>query len=376
MKSKIGLVLTGGGARGAYQAGVLLGISEITPPGHFPFPVIAGISAGSINAAFLACSEGSFHDSAKKLWDLWHNIKTTDVFQPSKTGFAKLAIRSLINLMAHSKIFTTKLPDALLDDAPLKELLDRTLCLQAIEERIKRGDLYGVGFSATDFSSQTTTTFFEAHQKIDRWLGKDCLGIKSHLTTAHVLASSAIPGIFRLVEVDGSYYGDGSTRVTFPIAPAIHLGADKLLAIDMRHERSVFEKKQQRCTSYPKLTEIFATLLDAIFSDSLDRDLERLEIINKYVSRYPDSSPRKWRTIPFLLMRPSRSLASLAEDIFPSLSSPLQHMLSILGVAAGHSSDLVSHLAFEQVYTSRLLELGRKDALAKKKELLEFLEIT
>ncbi len=177
------------------------------------------------------------------------------------------------------------------------------------------------------------------------------------------------------MEIDGSYYGDGSSRVTFPVAPAIHLGADRLLAIDMRHERSVSEKRRLRSLEYPPLPEIFATLLDALFSDSLDRDLERVEIINDYVARCPGGGQKSWRTIPYLLIRPSQSLADLAEDIFTSLSSSLKRILTILGVAPGRSADLVSHLAFEQIYTARLLELGRADATAKKRELLEFLEI-
>src|SRR5579871_3500741 len=245
MKSKVGLVLTGGGARAAYQAGVLLGISEMAQPGSFPFPVITGVSAGSINAAFLACSEGSFHDSAQKLWDIWHGLRGQDVFHQTKMGFTRMALRALVNIIFGRMIVKTKWPDSLLDNSPLKELLDRTLCLRGIDDRIKNGDLYGVGFSATDFSSQTTTTFFEAQKDIERWMSKDCLGIRTRLTTTHVMASSAIPGIFKLVDVDGSYYGDGSSRVTFPLAPAIHLGADKLFAIDMRHERSVFEKKRR-----------------------------------------------------------------------------------------------------------------------------------
>jgi NTE family protein len=373
MAAKVGLVLTGGGARGAYQAGVLYGVSKLVPKGFFPFPIISGISAGSINAAFLACSKGSFQESAKRLWDIWWNLKSEQVFLQSKKGFVSMALRVLANIALGHRL-KSQWPESLLDNSPLQELLTRIIDADAIDSRIKSGDLQGVCLSATNFTTGLNTNFFEAHEQIEPWLGKNHIAIKTRLDAQHVMASAAIPLIFRLVEIENSYYGDGSTRVAFPIAPAVRLGADRIVAIDMRFSQSTAAKRVDRYEHYPQLGEIFASLLEALFSDALDQDLRRLQLINRLVENKSDLHP-KFRTVTPLLIRPSKNLALMTEDIYDLLSKPLRSILKVLEVEKGRSKSLVSHLAFEGVYTKRLLELGYADALSREDELVEFLVV-
>lgn len=372
MSQKISLVLTGGGARGAYQAGVLYGMSEILPSDDFPFPIITGISAGSINAAFLACCSGSFKDSTKRLFEIWHDLESQDVFMQNKSGLASVAVRALINIFM-GNIVRPKWPDSLLDNSPLKKLLEKNIDVHAIEKRIENGDLDAVCFSATDFNLKATTCFFEAHSKVDPWVSHQRLGKRVRLGTEHVMASSAIPAIFKLVNIDGSYYGDGSTRVAFPIAPAVRLGAEKILSIDMRYPQHILDRQKLKQEEYPELGEIFASLLDSIFSDSLDRDIERLDLVNDLVKNGVQEGQR-WRYIPSMLIRPSQDLGLMAADIYQELSPSLRQLLKVFGIDEKRGFDMISHLAFESVYTKRLLTLGRSDALNRKQEILHFFD--
>lgn len=371
MKQQVGLVLTGGGARGAYQAGVLVGISELMGTDANLFPIITGISAGTINAAFLACYKGSFKESAKRLWDIWSTLKSDRVFHQTKTGFASIALRALMNIY-FGNVVKSHLPDALLDSAPLNQIVRELIDVDAIKLRIDAGELTGVSFSATNFNTGMVTSFYEADSSILPWKTKDRLGQKTKLNHKHVMASSAIPGIFKLEEIDNEYFGDGSTRVTFPLAPAIRLGANKIIAIDMRCAEMRSCEKIVPAGQSPKLGEIFASLLDAIFSDSLDRDVERLTIVNELVLK--NESHPKWRCIDCLLIRPSQHLGEMAKETYHTFSPHLRRILSVFGQSEATSADLMSHLAFETVYIAKLLHLGREDALRRQSEIRPFFE--
>jgi len=370
MKKRVGLVLTGGGARGAYQAGVLFGISEIMPMETFSFPIITGISAGCINAAFLACFKGTFHESARRLWEIWGNLTSEQVFHQTRTRFASMAIRALLNIY-FGNIVKTAWPDALLDSSPLDHLVRKHIDVDAINERIKAHELNGVCFSAMNFNSGSLTSFFEADARISPWKDEDRIGVFTKLNHKHVMASAAIPGIFKLVEIDQEYFGDGSTRVAFPVAPAIKMGADKIFAIDMRCA-DVDVQTKVPSGQYPKMAEIFATLLGALYSDSLDRDLERLNIVNRLVKESRETH-RQWREVPSFLIRPSCHLGETAKGTYHALSPALRRLLGMLGQSSLKGSDLMSHLAFESVYTEKLLHLGRQDALKRRDEIKKFL---
>lgn len=383
MSKRNALVLTGGGARGSYQAGVLQGIAEVLGGGseeQFPFSVISGVSAGAINGAFLASQQESFQKATQNLCELWSHLKTKAVVKTDPFSLGWLAIRWAKDLGAGG-VLGKGSATHLLDSTPLRELVASHVDFQKIRENIAQKRLHGVGFTATNYKTGTAVTFFDGSDEIKPWARSARLGRRVDLILEHVLASSSIPIFFKPVSFSGSYWGDGGIRLGTPLSPAIHLGADRILAIGIRYARpdeKVYELNQGSELGTITLSDIGGVLMNALFLDALDGDVERLQRINQTVTMLSqelrDQSPLRLRKIPLLAIKPSRDLGTLAADQFHNFPWVLRHLLRGTGAGENKGWDMVSYLAFDQSYTSKLIEVGREDALNQREEILRFFE--
>jgi NTE family protein len=383
MSKKIGLVLTGGGARAGYQAGVLKGIAEIIRPksgDSWPFHALVGTSAGAINSAFLASkSGGSFTEATTALDRLWsvltaEKVVRSDVLTLTTLGFRWLRDLSLGGLLGNSR------STHLLDASPLREFLNQQIDFAAIKANLQHGVLHGLAISATNYLTGTTVIFFDGAASIKPWTRSSRVGIRTRLTLNHVLASAAIPVFFQPVKLNGAYYGDGCVRLTTPLSPAMHLGAERVLAIGIRHQRPddlTLKLTQSAAMPDISLVDIAGVMLNAAFLDALDTDIERMQRINKTIAALRQAGkehPDKLREIPLLVLSPSQDLGTLASEQFNRFSNMLRYLLKGIGASTEKGWDLLSYLAFDEAYTNRLLELGYQDALAQSDAIQEFFE--
>jgi NTE family protein len=373
---RVGLVLTGGGARAAYQVGALRAIAELAPPGAFPFPVVAGISAGAINAVVLACMAHELRAGVEALRQTWSSLTPDRVFRTGALRLASIGGRWLRDLSGGGLLGGNSI-NYLLDSAPLGELLADRIPFARMRRHLKSGRLRGVAVSATSYMSGAGVTWFEGAEDIEPWTRSNREGLRARLTLDHVMASASVPVFFPPVRVGEGFYGDGCVRQVYPMSPAIHLGADRILAIGVRHPRArpgSSDTPEER--SLP-LSQIATVLLNAVFLDSLDTDLERLERVNRTLSLVPDERLAErelaLRRVPVLALRPSRDLGKLAADEYQRFPAMLRYFLKGIGVTETSGSDLLSYLAFEPVYIGRAMELGHADTMARRDEVVAFL---
>lgn len=381
MSKKLALVLCGGGARAAYQAGALLGINEIleTNIGRSLKPqIFCGTSSGSINASFLASRISEVPAALKELWKNWDSIRFKNVIDTRSDRLASTAFKLLLQLGGGGWFPGFREPH-LLNTLPLKSYLAERIDFDGIRMQIDSKALHGIAVTLTNYGTGSSVTFYDGSAEIQPWMRSHRLGRRARIRLKHILASSAIPILFPPMRIGGSYYGDGAMRMTSPLSPAIHLGADKILAIGMRYHRTPAEtyklNSQIRMKSI-RLAEISGAILNSLFLDALDADLERMLRINQTLTLLnPDAQtqhPEKLRIIPVLAIRPSQDLGKLAINEFRNFSGILKHLLRGLGASEQDGSDFISYMAFESSYTSRLLELGYRDILADQNRILEW----
>jgi NTE family protein len=375
----VGLVLTGGGARAAYQVGVLQAIAEITQAKESPFKVISGVSAGAINGAYLMSRADQFDVATQGLWDLWTGLHSDAIYRSDAASIASLGSRWL-RTVGMGGVFGQKRANHLLSTGPLRELLNRELALDRIPEFIKNKTLKGVAFSATNYLTGTAITFFDGDESLSPWVRSTRLGVRASLTVDHVMASSAIPVFFPPTRIEGALYGDGCIRLTSPVSPAIHLGADRIICVGIRYFRTqeqTVELNQTLKRDDLSIAEIGGVLLNAVFLDSLETDIERLERINRTLSVMTEQQRAQQSTslkeIPVMALRPSQDLGQLARGTLKEFPSLIRFLLRGVGAKEDKGWDLVSYLAFEKAYTTQLVELGFQDTLVKRDAILEFL---
>jgi NTE family protein len=379
--NNIGLVLTGGGARAAYQAGVLRGISELCPPGPGPLRTITGISAGSINAAFLASRARDFRQAAHAACGLWETLHMEAILKTDVVSLSRLGIGWIRDLSMGGAFRGTR-STFLLDTAPLRDLLKKEIDFAEIRANIKSGVLHGMAVSATHYKTGTAITFFEADHGVEPWVRSSRIGKEAPIELDHILASAAIPVLFQPVRLEESYYGDGSIRLRAPLSPAIHLGSDKILAIGIRYYRPedmTLELNESAKMEHITVSDIAGVMLNAAFMDTLESDVERLERINTTISLLTAEGrakhPHKLRIIPLLSIRPSKDLGAFAKGQFQRFPTMLKHLLRGIGASEERGWDLLSYLSFDGAYTRPVMELGYSDALARKSEIIDFLEV-
>jgi len=370
------LVLPGGGARAAYQAGVLGAICEMLPdPVANPFPILCGTSAGAINAATLACQADNFRAAVETLNDVWRNMRAGDVYRADPLGIAASGARWLSSLALGW--FVRRSPRSLLDNDPLRQLLQRRLDFSNIDRALANGSLHAVSVTASGYTSGHSISFFQAHSEIEAWTRMQRFGSRDRLGVEHLMASAAIPFVFPAIRLHREWFGDGSMRQLAPLSPAIHLGAEKVLVIGAGRMSERVER--QRGEIYPSLAQIAGHALSSIFLDGLAVDIERMQRINRTLSIIPDDVKRQTgvalRPIETLVIAPSERLDYLAARHARALPRAVRILLRGMGAMNKAGGALTSYLLFEQPYTRALIDLGYRDARASEQEVRRFLGI-
>jgi len=373
----LGLVLPGGGARGAYQVGVLKAIADILPRrSPNPFRVISGTSAGAISSAVVASQARVFRHAVSDLERVWGHFRSSHVFRADALAMLKSSAHWTAALIFGGLGVAN--PKSLLDNSPLRGMLARSINFNAIQESIDRGYLGAVAITAAGYGSARSVTFYqggEAHQPWDRVRR---VGRREPITLDHLMASIAVPMMFPPVLLNNEYYGDGAMRQATPLSPAVHLGADRLLIIGVRNEEPDPLPGPGEEVPYPSLGRIAGYVLDALFMDGLSQDLERLTRINQILECQPqsylDTGNSRLRFIDAMIMLPSRDLREIAVRHVHEMPRPVRLLMNGLGALNYGGRQLVSYLLFEQGYTRELIRLGYEDTLARREEVRAFLE--
>lgn len=372
---KIGLILTGGGARAAYQVGVLKAIAEFLPRrAHSPFQVVCGTSAGALNAVTLAVNAQHFRKGVKYLLGIWTNANVGNIYRSDALGVLKNSGRWLAGLVLSLFGINRMHHISLLDNSPLAAFLEDALPVDKVQESIDAGALHALSITASGYGSGHSVTFYQGAPGILPWKRARRLGVETKIGIEHLLASSAIPFLFPAVRIHREYFGDGSVRQIAPISSALHLGADKVLLMGAWHIDDE-EGRRHRMDTYPTLAQIAGHALDSIFLDGLEVDLERLERMNKTVSLIPEElrSATDMRHIEVLVITPSQPLEKVAERHIQRLPLTIRLLLRSAGVMRRSGANLVSYLLFDRHYCHALIDLGYQDALKRREEIMKFL---
>jgi len=388
----LGLVLTAGGARGAYQAGVLKRIGEI--PGlrnrPLPFRIVAGASAGAINGAMLASLASDFHEATTALARIWSRLTVRDVFRPDLSAFLVNGLRLLADLGLGGLIGGGRV-QSLLDTAPLRGFLSGALPLDGIGDAIQRGDLYALAITATSYHSGRSYTFIQGRAGHPMWQKSRRVSLRVEIGLDHVCASAAIPIVFPPVQLvcEGCplWFGDGGLRLVNPISPAIRLGATRVLAVGVRSQTAAASlsraeqltgPESEQAIARPPLAQICGVFLNAIFLDHLDADIDHLRRMNDLIAAYGGDTAatvamaEPIRTVTPLVVSPSHDLALVAKAMSHRMPGVVRYLLEGLGTPDAASADLMSYLLFDQAYTRALADIGYQDAAARVDEIEAF----
>ena len=372
-QSKMAIVLTGGGARGAYQAGALAAISEIRGQ-DLQIPIVTGVSAGAINAVFLASHLGPFSETVRDLREAWLGLTAENVFKVESKGLFKALLRWFWLLSTHLGSDQLQVR-GFLDTQPLREYLKHHADLSGIRRNLESGRLSALALTATSYATGLTTNFIESSGPLRAWKRAGRQSVHTIIDYEHVMASSALPLIFPAIQIDDTFYGDGSLRLQTPLAPAIHLGADKLLVISVRYKRTPEEEILAQVKGYPPPAQVLGMLMNAVFLDALETDLERAGRINHTVSLLPPETrpATDLKRVELMVLRPSRDLGELAADVKADLPGILEVIVRGLGTQYSRTPDFLSYLLFEETYVKKLMELGYQDTLLRQPEIEQFL---
>jgi len=370
-RPRAGLVLTGGGARAAYQVGVVKAVRDLLGnPVKNPFPIVCGTSAGAINAASLAVNADDFSRAVANLLEVWEHMRCEHVY---RTDFLSIARRGARWLQAMTLVSRGN-PVSLLDNAPLRRMLERNLAFERIQEHIDAGALYAVCVTASGYTSGQSVSFFQGGSGLEGWERNQRIGAGVMLKLDYLMASSALPFIFPAVKVHREFFGDGSMRQIAPVSPALHLGADRVLIVGTG--RQVLDQARARSNIYPSLAQIAGHALNSIFLDSLAVDIERMERINRTVRLIPperlEGSQLMLRPVKVLFITPSQPIERIAARFVHDLPRTVRFVLRPTGALSRSGSNLASYLLFEESFCRALIDLGYQDTLAREAEVRDF----
>jgi len=375
--SDLALMLSGGGARAAYQVGFLRLLAREFPdvvPG-----ILTGVSAGGINAAYLAARQDAFAVKVEQLAEVWTSLRIDDVFRVDLRNLASRTLRWGGRLVGGGRYPLTP-ARSMVDTAPLRALLERLLQadggnVPGIAQSLQAGWLRAIALTASSYTTGQSVTWVQTRDDcgIDTWERPQRKSIRCGLGVEHVIASAALPFFFPAVEIDGSWYGDGGIRLTAPLSPAVHLGATRIIAVSTRYARSREEADRPAIAGYPPPAQVAGVLYNAVFLDQLDGDALELRRINDLIARLPESQRHGFRRIDLLMLRPSVDLGRLANEYEPDLPRPFRFLVRGLGTRETRSNDMLSLVMFQGDYVRRLLELGEADAAKRIADIRRFL---
>jgi NTE family protein len=370
MRPSVGLVLTGGGARSAYQVGVLLALAELLPRSRNPFQVIVGTSAGAVAASVLAAEAHHWRRAVAGLERVWANFRSSQIFHVDAAHMLRAGAHWVLALLSGGMVLAP--PKSMLDNTPLRELLGVHVDCSGIRRSIARGHLRAFALCSTSYSSGQSVAFYDGIDSIGDWSRVQRIGRRTQLTLDHLMASAAIPLLFPPIKIGEDYFGDGAMRQLHPLSPAIHLGADRLLIIGVRARRAAGVVVNRPHTLMPTPGEIFGYMLDTLFTDQIYGDLEQLERINTLVHSAPQAT-RGERSVETLMLAPSVDPREIAGRYAGEMPSGLRALLRVIGGRDASGYQLASYLMFEAGYTRALIELGYRDAMEARAALLAFM---
>ena len=378
MEKRVALILTGGGARAAYQVGVLKAIAEFLPRrAHSPFPIICGTSAGAINAATLAVNAGNFSMGVQYLVNTWKTFHANQIYRTDALGVFNNTVLWVVGLI-FSAIGINKLTKvSLLDNSPLVELLEEMLPCEKIQQSIDAGLLHALSITASGYGSGQSVTFYQGTKQIAPWKRTGRAGLPTQIEINHLLASSSLPFIFPATLIHREYFGDGSMRQIAPLSPALHLGATSIMVIGVTSSEAASRVERTDISEYPTLAQIAGHALNSIFLDSMEVDLERLRKINDLVDIMPNEVRERTnlKKVDVLVVSPSQPLEKIAERYTAELPWTIRLLLRLIGVRHRSGGTLVSYLLSEKKFCRALIDLGYQDALSRRAEITDFLDV-
>lgn len=373
-RDEFALILSGGGARAAYQVGVLKSLTQYLPRNHkLPFPVLCGTSAGAINATALACYASCFHLGVRKLEWVWKNFETEQVYDASFSEVAGYIAKNYFSSWRSSYI--TRHPGSLLNNRPLRSLIKRVLDFARIDRNILSGNLNAISVSASCYSERNAVNFFQGKESLLGWKREHRLGVPCRLEIDHLLASSAIPLVFPPVRIGDDYYGDGAVHESAPLSAPIHLGARKIFIIGVVKDKP--DNPHPHMNNKLNSAQVAGHLLDTIFSDALESDIERMRRVNQTLNLLTPQQQKltDLKPVDCFIVNPSKSIQSLAWKYYDELPNGIKALLRLIGVNRSAESSLLSYLMFEGKFCSELIQLGYQDGLAQQDEIRKFLEL-
>ncbi len=365
---RIGLLLSGGGARAAYQVGVLGAIAELLPKdARNPFHIISGTSAGALNAASLASHAHRLRTGVRLLEYVWKNISSDQIYTPQS---GKLLGSASLMLLSSMRTKNAVVPRSLLDNSPLNQLLQRVLKLDKIQSNIDKGLLDALSITTSAYSSGESVSFYQGVRGLEDWEGPHRIGRRAQISHAHLMASSALPVLFPAVNIDDQFYGDGAVRQLAPTSTPIHLGATRLLVVGVSGNRTQ-KALENQTTSPPSISQIIGHMLNSAFVDTLDNDLDFLRATNAVLDHVPEklrsSDKITAQKIELLVVSPSKEINTVASEFYEELPKQMAKHIK-----ADSSSTLLSLVLFEKGFCSALWKMGYEDALHKESEIREF----
>jgi NTE family protein len=362
--NRLAVVLTGGGARAAYQVGVLRTVAT-----HFPdtqFDIITGVSAGAINALFLASRQTSLRETIEELCGLWESLRTQSVFRVDALSLGRHLITWGFRLAFGGSALKPRV-QGLIDTSPLRDLLGRVFphddhgVILGVAENVRRCEPDAIAITTLNYTTGQTVTWVDGCE-IETWARPLRRAVITRFTVDHVMASASLPILFPAVRLGDSWYGDGGIRLTAPLSPALHLGAERILAISTSHAKTFEEAAQHQTVGYPPPAQILGQLMSAVFLDVIDEDALRLERSNLFLRELPPEQRRGYRPVDLVIVRPSRDLSALAARYEPLLPRGFRFLMRSLGTRETSRPDFLSLLMFERNYLSEMIDIGAADA--------------
>jgi len=370
------LVLTGGGARAAYQVGVLSAIAQFIPRNHAcPFPIISGTSAGAINTTALACYASCFQLGVKKLEWVWKNLNTNHIYHGDPYRVLSHITKAVFG--SFQADYANRSARSLLNNAPLRDLLNQVVDFKRIDNNILRGYLSAVSVTASSYSTGDSISFYQSEAHISPWSRENRRGEPTQINSEHLMASAAIPMVFPSINIKRQYFGDGSIHQLSPLSPAIHLGAERIFIVGVEQPKEPMHANENN-PHPPTTSSVAGHLLDSIFSDTLQSDIERTQRINETIALIPEDIRKEQsglKNIDTLLINPSHDFNAMAVKYFDELPLSIKILLRTMGITNDSESSITSYLLFDKNYCKELIKLGYEDAMEKEASIRSFLSL-